>query len=113
MDSRQAGGLAGADPFGDMGENIVDFIGGQVAVEERRALAFGEPIFAGRAAENPSLIRTIASGYGQVAVASLAVVGTAGLETTETAQVIHDRSIPEIRGKPVVVRRNSLPYFSH
>jgi hypothetical protein len=85
----QAAGLPHAAAFGDVLQQGHDLILGQATVEQRRSLAFGEACLTGSAAQQPPLLRTVVPRHGQVAVATLAVIGTSAVLTTELAQFAH------------------------
>src|SRR5215218_9580704 len=88
----EPGGLAGPDPLGHVGQHVVDSLRWQSGVEVGRALALGEPGRAGAAPEHAArLVRPVPHGYGQVPVPALPHVGTRRVQTTERAQVVHDR----------------------
>jgi hypothetical protein len=78
---------------------------GQAGIEQRGAFAFGEALLAGAAVEEASLLRSIVSADGQVAVSAFAEVGAVGVEATENAEVVHGGSVPS-KGEGVAA---SLP----
>jgi hypothetical protein len=84
----QAAGLAHAAALGDVVQDGHDLVGGQVAVEQGRALALGEAGLASLAAEEAALLGPVAHGHGQVAFAALAVVGAMPVLAAEGTQVI-------------------------
>jgi hypothetical protein len=89
-DADQAAGLADADPFGDVSQDVDNLGFGQSAVEQRRALAFGEVVLAGAAIQQAALVAAVAQTHGQVAMTALAVVGALVVLAAEVAQVVHD-----------------------
>jgi hypothetical protein len=93
VDAGQPGGLAGAAPLGHVPADGRQRLGRESGVEERGALALGEAGLASGAAEQAGLVRPLAHGHGQVAVAALPVVGAVGVEAAKPRQVVHGRSI--------------------
>src|SRR5439155_1543884 len=93
MHAGEPSGLPGADPFGHVSEDSDGRVGRKPGIEQRGALALGEPGLAGGAPEQPaSLARPIPHRHGQVAVVPLPVVRAVRVEATEPAEVvIHDR----------------------
>jgi hypothetical protein len=90
-DPDQAGGLADADAFGQVGQDSQGLVGGQVGVEQGRALALGEAGLAGAAVQQAAAVLAVAGAGGEVAVAPLAAVGAGGVEAAEAAQVVVHR----------------------
>jgi hypothetical protein len=90
-DANEAAGLADAYPFSDVLQDFDHLVLGQSGVEQRRALAFGEPIFASAAIQQAALLGAVAHTHSQVAVTALTIVRAILVLTAEVAQVIHDR----------------------
>jgi hypothetical protein len=84
-------GLAHATSFGDMLQNSLDLLGGEMGAEEDRALAFGEADPASATPEHaPGLVRAVTAGDREISRASFAVVGAVRIEATELRKVVHD-----------------------
>jgi len=71
-----------------VGEHGQGLVVGKVAAEQGRALAVGEAGLTALAVQQAALVLAVAGADGQVAVAPLAVVGAAGVEAAEAAQVV-------------------------
>jgi hypothetical protein len=87
-DAHQAAGLADAAALGEVVQDGEGFFGTQAGVEQGRALAFGEACLAGLAVEQAAWWRSIACADGEIAVASFTVVGTVGVLTAESVEVV-------------------------
>ena len=88
-DAGQPAGLADAAAVGDVGQDCLGLLRGQAGVEQRGALALGEPGLAGAAVEQAAPVGAVAGADGQVAGPALPVVRAVRLEATETAEVVH------------------------
>ena len=67
---------------------------GQLRAEQRRALAFGEPIPAGAAVQEPDvLVLAVPGTDGQVAKATPAVVGTVVVLAAEAGKIVVHGSV--------------------
>jgi hypothetical protein len=97
-------GLPNPATFGNVMQQGHDLVRGQGAAEERGAFAFGKAGLAGAAAEQASLVRAVASGDGQVAVAAFAVIGALRVLTAKGVQLVHSA----LRGKVAVSKRSNL-----
>jgi hypothetical protein len=113
----QAAGLPGAAAVGQVGQHGQGLVVAQAAVEQGRALAFGEAGLAGLAVQQASLLLALAGADGQVAPVALAVVGAVGVLTTEAAQiVVHCSHRPEkgennqFSSLQVIVGQRSPPF---
>jgi hypothetical protein len=91
IDLDEAAGLADAAALGEMFQDREGFVVGESALEQWGAFAFGEACLAGLAAEEATLLTPLAHGDGEVAVATFAVIGAAGVETAEARQIVHER----------------------
>ena len=91
VDPTEASGLANATALRDVFQQRDNLVVRQAGVEQGRALAFGEAGLAGLAVEQAALVRPVAHADGQVAVRTLAVVGTVAILAAEEAKIIHGR----------------------
>jgi hypothetical protein len=74
---------------GQMLKDREGLLRGQLRAEQRRALAFGEPIPAGAAVQEPDVpVLAVTGADRQVAEATLAVVGTVVVLAAETGNVV-------------------------
>jgi hypothetical protein len=96
----QAGGLADADPLGDVLQDGHDLVLGQAGVEQGGAFALGEAGLAGLTVKQAALLRTVLHADGQVSSAALAVGRALFILTAEAAQLVH--------GLPSVARNGRL-----
>jgi hypothetical protein len=91
--SRQAAGLADANPFLEVGQDRDGLVVGQAAVEQGSALAVAEAVLAGAAGQVAALLGSaIAKGDAQVALAPLAIVGALRILATKVLQIVHGKS---------------------
>src|SRR5262249_2041147 len=90
-DTDQSAGLADATAIGQVSQHGLGLVVGQAAIEQRRALAFGETCLAGLAIQQASLLFAIAGTDGHGTLTPLAVAGAVGVLTAEAAQVGHHR----------------------
>ena len=102
-DTGEPSGLADATTVGDVGQHGLGFVRGQAGVEQWSALALGEACLAGAAVEQAALVRAVAGADGEVAVATLPVIRTGGLQAAELAQVVHR--------VPILARRRWQPGY--
>jgi hypothetical protein len=108
----EASGLADATPLVEVLHDSVDLLGGESGPEEDRALALGEAVRAGAAAEHaPRLVGTVAAGHREVFRPAFAVVGALRIQATEPRKVVHDVTPQEHPqdGKRVVATRRYNP----
>src|SRR5437868_7058539 len=70
----ESAGLAYAASLGDVGEDGDDLVLGQAGVEQWRALALGKSGLAALAVEQATLLWSVVSAHGKIAVATLAVI---------------------------------------
>jgi hypothetical protein len=88
-DAGEPAGLADAAAVGDVGQHGPGLVRGQAAVEQRGALALGEPGLARAAVEESAPVGAVAGTDRQVAGPALPGLGAAGAQAAEVAEVIH------------------------
>ena len=89
VDVDQASGLSDAAAFGEVLEHGAGIWFGQVSLEQGRALALGEAVFAGRTVEQADgVVPAIAPADREVSGVALAVEGAIGFLATEARKVI-------------------------
>ena len=92
---RQASGLSDAAAFGEVLEHRAGLLFGQVSLEQGRALARGEAVFAGLTVEQADgVVPARASADREVSGVALAVEGAIGFLATEARKVIHGVETP-------------------
>ena len=84
----QTARLADAAVVGEVAQDSDDLVLRQAAVEQGRALAFGEAGLAGAAAEQTAPLGAIAVAHAEVTVVALAVVGAGVVLAAEVAEVV-------------------------
>ena len=90
MGADQAAGLADAVALGEVVEDGRGLLLGHPAVEERRALPFGEAGLAGLAVEQSDVvILAVAVADGEVAGVAPPVQGASGILAAEAREVVH------------------------
>jgi hypothetical protein len=90
VDPHEPLGLANAASLGDVLEDGDGFLLGQVGMEQRRALAFGEPITAGATSEETDrVVLAVATADREVFSTSGPVIGALRIQATEAREVIH------------------------
>src|SRR5262245_5154568 len=90
MDADEPLGLADAAPLGDVLQHGVGLLRRQVGAEQRGALAFGEPIAAGAAAEESDRRGfAVVSADGEVSPAADPMIGALGIQAAEPREVVH------------------------
>ena len=95
MDTDEASGGADAAALVEVLEDGVGLVVGQMAVEQRRALAFGEAVLAPPAIQQSDVVLfAIAGADGEVSGVSDAVGGAVRVLAAEAREVVHvgDRS---------------------
>jgi hypothetical protein len=92
VDANQAARLADATTLLQVLENGDGFVLREFAVEQGRALAFGEALLAGAAGQDAALVGTVAEADAEVVAAALAVVFAVGVLAAEGFQVVHGSS---------------------
>jgi len=90
VDPGQAAGLADADALLQVSQDGEEFIAGQAAVKQGRALALAEAILAGAAGQAAAFLGgAVAEGDAEVAVAAPAVVGAARVLAAAVLEFVH------------------------
>jgi hypothetical protein len=90
VDAHEPLGLADAASFGDVLQDRGGLRLGQVRVEQRGALAFGESIAARAAAEEADrVVLAVAAADGEVFPAANAVLGALRIQAAESGEVVH------------------------
>jgi hypothetical protein len=90
VDSHRAFGLADAAPLGEVLQDGGGLSLGQMRTEQRGALAFGGAIAARAASEEADRgVLAVATGNGEVLTTPDAVIGTLGIQATESREVVH------------------------
>jgi hypothetical protein len=95
VDVDQAPRLSDAAALTEVLEHGAGLLLGQVGVEKRRALAFGEAVLAGVAVEQPDVVLfAVAVTDGEVCGVALAVEGACGILAAEACEVVHGLKTP-------------------
>jgi hypothetical protein len=90
MDADESLGLADAAPLGDVLQDGRGLLRRQVGAEQRRALAPGEPVAAGAAAEESDRRGlAVVAADGEVSPAADAMIGALGIQAAGRREVIH------------------------
>jgi hypothetical protein len=85
----EPGGGPHAGAVGEMPEDRDGLVRGELRAEQGRAPAFGEPIAAGAAIQQPNvLVLAVAGAHRQVAEAPLAVIGAVVILAAETGEIL-------------------------
>jgi hypothetical protein len=104
VDTHEPLGLANAASLGDVLEDGDGFLLGQVGMEQRSALTFGEPITAGATSEEADRVGLAgATADREVFPTSGAVIGALRIQTTTAREVIHG-ALSQDRGSERVFR---------
>src|SRR3954468_19288983 len=97
IDADQASGGANATALVEVPEHVECLFFWEMAVEQGRSLALGEPILAGLAVEQPDVVLLAVAGAGrEVTGVTRAVEGAVGILATEAREVVSG----EHRSKP-------------
>jgi hypothetical protein len=100
VDADQTFGLSDAAAVAEVLEHGVGLVLGQVGVEQGRALAFGEAIFAGVAVEQPNVVLlAVAGADGEVSGVAFAVERAVGFLAAEAREVVHGCESPLREGR--------------
>jgi repressor of nif and glnA expression len=95
VDPDQAFGLSDATSLGEVLEHGAGLLLGQMGVEERRALALGEAVFAGLAVEQADVVvLAVAAADGEVCGVALAEEAAIGILAAEACEVVHGLKTP-------------------
>jgi hypothetical protein len=90
VDSHESLGLADAAAVGHMFEHGEGLLLGQMGMEQRGALAFGEPVATGAATEQADrVVLAVMTADGEVFAATHTMIGTVGIQAAEPRKVIH------------------------
>jgi hypothetical protein len=93
-------GLSDAAAFAEVMEHGTGLLLREMAVEQRRALAFGGAVVAGVAVEQADgVLLAVAAADGAVAGVALAVAGAIRVLAAEAREVIHRVEAPGQRGR--------------
>jgi hypothetical protein len=90
VDPDQAFGLSDAAALGEVLQHRAHFLSGEVGVEQGRALALGEAVFAGVAVEQADVVAfAVAVANREVSRIALAEAGAIGILAAEASEVVH------------------------
>jgi hypothetical protein len=90
VDAHEPLGLADAAALGDVPQHGRGLLLGQMGMEQRGPLAFGEPIAAGATAEEADRVAlAVMAADGEVFSATDAMIGALGIQAAEPREVIH------------------------
>ncbi len=90
IDATEAAGGPDATTFGEVLEDRSDRLGGQLGVEQHRALALGETDLAGAAPQHVAwVVGPVTGGDGPIFGVPLPVSGARMVLATEPGQVVH------------------------
>ncbi len=90
MDADESPGLADPAPLGDVLQHGGGLLWWQVGAEQRGALALGEPIAAGAAAEEADWGGfAVVTADGEISLASDPMIGALGIQAAEPREVVH------------------------
>jgi hypothetical protein len=90
VDADEPPGLSDAVSLSQVVQHGAGLVLGQVAVEQGRALAFGEAVLAGVAVEQPDVVEfAVAGADREVASVALAVEGAIRILAAEACEVVH------------------------
>jgi hypothetical protein len=90
VDPHEPLGLADAAALGDVFQHGRGLLLCQVGMEQRCALAFGEPVAAGTASEEADrVVLAVAAADGEVFSAPDAMMGATGIQAAEAGEVVH------------------------
>jgi hypothetical protein len=88
-DAHQSLGLADAAAVGDLLQDGDGLLPGQVGMEQRRRLAFGEPVATGTTSEEADRVAfAVVAADGEVFTAPEAMVGALGIQAAEPSEVV-------------------------
>jgi hypothetical protein len=100
VDVDQAAGLPDAAAFAEVVEHRAGLLLGQMAMEQGRALALGEAIFAGLAVEQSDVVAlAVAGADGEVAGIAPAEEGAIGILAAEAREIVHGMGTPRRSGR--------------
>ena len=100
VDVDQASGLSDAAALAEVLEDGAGLLLGQVGVEQGRALALGEAVFAGLAVEQADVVVLAVTGAdGEVCGVASAVGGAIGILAAEAREIVHGTGAPRRVGR--------------
>ncbi len=100
VDVDQAPGLPDAAAFAEVMEHRAGLLLGQMAMEQRRALALGEAILAGLAVEQSDVVLlAVAGADGEVAGVATSEEGAIGILAAEAREIVHGMGAPRRPGR--------------
>jgi hypothetical protein len=100
VDVDEASGLSDAAALGEVLEHGAGLLLGQMGLEQGRALALGEAVFAGLAGEQADgIVLAVASTNGEVSGVALAVKRAIGSLACEAREIVHGVEAPAWRGR--------------
>ena len=100
VDVDQASGLANAAALAEVLEHGAGLLLGQVGVEEGRALALGEAVFAGLAVEQADVVvLAVAGADREVSGVASAEEGAIGFLAAEASEIVHGTEAPRRVGR--------------
>ena len=100
VDPDQTLGLSDAAALAEVLEHGVGLVLGQVGMEQGRAPARGEAVFAGVAVEEPDVVTLAVVGAdGEIPGIALAVEGAIGFLAAEAREVVHGWKAPGSPGR--------------
>ena len=89
VDAHEPLGLTDTAAVGDVLQEGDGLLPAQMRVEQRRALAFGEPIAAGAATEKANRGRlAVVAANGEVSPTTHAMIGAVGIQAAEPSEVV-------------------------
>jgi hypothetical protein len=100
VDVDQAAGLPDAAAFAEVVEDRAGLLLGEMAMEQRRALALGEAVLAGVAVEQPDVaVLAVAGADREVAGVAPAEERAIGVLAAEVREVVHGTESPRRPGR--------------
>jgi hypothetical protein len=100
VDVDQTSGLSDATALGEVLEHGAGLFRREVGVEQRRALALGEAVFADLAVEQSDvMVLAVVGADGEVSDVASAVGGAIGVLATEAREVVHSTGAPRWLGR--------------
>jgi hypothetical protein len=95
VDVDQASGLSDAAALAEVLEDGAGLLVGEVGVEQGRALALGEAVFAGLAVEQADVVvLAVAGADGEISGVASAEEGAVGFLAAEAREIVHGTEAP-------------------
>ena len=95
VDVDQASGLPDAAALGEVLEDGAGLLLGQMGVEQGRALALGEAVFAGVAVEQADgIVLTVAGADREISGVASSEEGAIGILAAEAREIVHGTAAP-------------------